>query len=278
MIRNSPGFWHISITSMIFFGLLNAGCISLESFTSQREERIDTVENNVDELSGSVEELNVTSNELNEKFDELTLENERLSEVQAQLKDKQAAIESLQKIQKNERKELKQGLLETKSSLQKINHKVAIIESDKNKIKEQMEELTTLYTQSIKAKKKAPPSRVVAEKKEETKKEVSHPKANIENKEKAEKLVTPSKDVAKKTNVTGKSRESAIKETQEKLKSNLVEELLNKAIVSYREGKFEAAITKWEEALALDPGKLEAMFNIEIAQDKIKEKQKSLGK
>ena len=60
---------------------------------------------------------------------------------------------------------------------------------------------------------------------------------------------------------------------QENRKSSLVEELLNKAIRLYREEHFEEAIAKWEEVLALDPSKLEAKFNIEIAQDRIKEKQ-----
>ena len=69
------------------------------------------------------------------------------------------------------------------------------------------------------------------------------------------------------------SKESIIKETQEKRKSSLVEDLLNKAIKFYREENFEEAIAKWEEVLALDPTKLEAKFNIEIARDRIKEKQ-----
>ena len=64
-----------------------------------------------------------------------------------------------------------------------------------------------------------------------------------------------------------------IKETQEKRKISLVEDLLDKAIQLYRQEKFEEAIAKWEEVLALDPSKLEAKFNIEIAQDRIKEKQ-----
>ena len=61
--------------------------------------------------------------------------------------------------------------------------------------------------------------------------------------------------------------------TQEKQKTALVEDLLDNAIQLYRQEKFEEAITKWEKALALDPSKLEAKFNIEIAQDRIKEKQ-----
>ncbi len=55
--------------------------------------------------------------------------------------------------------------------------------------------------------------------------------------------------------------------------AKLTEGLLDKAIKLYRQGEFEEAISKWEEALARDPGKLEAKFNIEIAKDRIKEKE-----
>lgn len=54
--------------------------------------------------------------------------------------------------------------------------------------------------------------------------------------------------------------------------TNLTEELLEEAIKLYRQGNFEDAISKWEEVLAHDPGKLDAKFYIEIANDRIKEK------
>ncbi len=55
--------------------------------------------------------------------------------------------------------------------------------------------------------------------------------------------------------------------------TNLTEDLLDDAIKLYRQQKFEEAISRWEEVLAHDPGKLDAKFNIEIAKDRIKEKQ-----
>jgi tetratricopeptide (TPR) repeat protein len=51
-----------------------------------------------------------------------------------------------------------------------------------------------------------------------------------------------------------------------------IDDLLDVAIQLYREEEFEAAIEKWKEVLALDPSKIEAKFNIEIAQDRIKER------
>lgn len=56
-------------------------------------------------------------------------------------------------------------------------------------------------------------------------------------------------------------------------KTSLTSDLLDKAINSYSQGNFEDAISKWKEVLVHDPGKLEAKFYIEIAKDRIKEKQ-----
>ncbi len=55
--------------------------------------------------------------------------------------------------------------------------------------------------------------------------------------------------------------------------TKLTEELLDGAIKLYRQQKFKEAISKWEEVLAHNPGKLDAKFHIEIAKDRIKEKQ-----
>ncbi len=55
--------------------------------------------------------------------------------------------------------------------------------------------------------------------------------------------------------------------------TNLTEELLDDAIKLYRQQEFEEAISKWEEVLSHDPGKLDTKFHIEIAKDRIREKQ-----
>ena len=98
---------------------------------------------------------------------------------------------------------------------------------------------------------------------------VENDKNNL--KAKLGKLEAPSEKAAEeeKGNV-GEIMENLTKETQE---TSPVEDLLDKAIQLYREENFEEAIAKWEEVIALDPSKLEAKFNIEIAQDRLKEKQ-----
>ena len=101
---------------------------------------------------------------------------------------------------------------------------------------------------------------------------VENDKNNL--KTKLEKLGAPREKAAEeeKGNV-GENRENLAQETQETQETSPVEDLLDKAIQLYREENFEEAIAKWEEVIALDPSKLEAKFNIEIAQDRIKEKQ-----
>jgi outer membrane murein-binding lipoprotein Lpp len=58
-----------------------------------------------------------------------------------------------------------------------------------------------------------------------------------------------------------------------KAETNLTEELLDNGIKLYSQQKFEEAVSKWEEVLARDPGKLEAKFYIESAKDRIKQTQ-----
>ncbi len=101
---------------------------------------------------------------------------------------------------------------------------------------------------------------------------VENDKNNL--KTKLEKLGAPREKAAEeeKGNV-GENRENLAQETQETQETSPVEDLLDKAIQLYREENFEEAIAKWEEVIALDPSKLEAKFNIEIAQDRLKEKQ-----
>jgi chromosome segregation ATPase len=95
---------------------------------------------------------------------------------------------------------------------------------------------------------------------------VENDKNNL--KAKLEKLEAPREKAAEEEK--GNVDENRENLTQE---PSPVEDLLDKAIQLYREENFEGAIAKWEEVLALDPSKLEAKFNIEIAQDRIKEKQ-----
>ena len=62
-----------------------------------------------------------------------------------------------------------------------------------------------------------------------------------------------------------KIAELVAKQTKEALQKSL-----DGALQLYRKGNYKEAVSKWEEALILDPENLEAKFNIEIAKEKIK--------
>lgn len=239
MVKILSKHWHVCIIVIISLGLLNAGCsrFQFKRFTFGRKDKTNTtLEEKVDALSNRITSLAAINYDLKKKLNELQQEKGWLTKEYIQLKNKQSAIETTQKLQNTEQNSLQEELLRTKNSLQEIKTKLTLVETDKNKIKTQLEKLEYLYSQS-------------------------------------DKDTTSPATVVEKVNDMGKSRKSLIKETQKKRKTSLVEDLLDKAIQLYRQGKFEEAIAKWKEVLALDPNKLEAKFNIEIARDRIKEKE-----
>lgn len=90
-------------------------------------------------------------------------------------------------------------------------------------------------------------------------------------KEETREIVGKGREVArdakpeKKPEDDKKIAELVAKQTKEALQKSL-----DGALQLYRKGNYKEAISKWEEALILDPENLEAKFNIEIAKEKIK--------
>ncbi len=240
----------------VLVGLLNSGCLkSPKGFLRKdkseshhkshvktrgsKEDRINVLEEKVATLSYSLGSLTTENYELKKNFRELETIKGQLNKEYTQIKDTQASLEKTQASNKTARTRLKGELAKTKVALEKNKQQLAKMASE---VKSLNAKLKTLES----ARKAAAQAEEVVDK-----------TANI--------------DTGK--SYTKQSRKNLIKETQENRKTTLVEGLLNKAIRLYREEHFEEAISKWEEVLALDPSKLEAKFNIEIAQDRIKEKQ-----
>ncbi len=245
MNKTNSKYWHICTTFIFCGALLNSGCYQfktpsfLKRKSNDKEDRINALEENLANLTYSMGNLTTENYELKKNFNQLEEVKNKLNKEYAQIKNKQNAIEKSRTEDKNERNRLKRELAETKNSLNEIKQHITNIESEKSKLKAKLEEIESVEMQT--------------------------------------KQTKPAVDdiikVEVKKNNPEQSNKTLIKNTQEKRKSSLVEELLNKAIKFYRTGKFEEAIAKWEEVLALDPSKLEAKFNIEIANDRIKEKQ-----
>lgn len=245
MNKIASKYWYICAVIIVSVGLLNSGCYQVKkpSFLKRKsndeDDRINALEEKLANLTYSLGNLTTENYELKKNFNQLEEIKSKLNNEYTQIKNKQDAIEKMQTEDENERNRLKSELAETKNSLNEIKQHLTKIESEKSKLKVKLDEIEARDVQTIQTK--------------------------------------PTVDDAKEVEVenidSDQSNESIIKETQEKRKASLVEGLLNKAIKLYREGDFEEAIAKWEEVLALDPSKLEAKFNIEIARDRIKEKQ-----
>jgi tetratricopeptide (TPR) repeat protein len=240
MKKISSKYWYILTTVIISLGLFNSGCTQLEKFSfGNKNKRINILEEKVESLSYNMGSLTTENYELKKNLSELETIKNQFNEEYTQIKNIQIAIETAQTSQNKASKRLEGELAETRTLLGKIEQQLAIVEDDKNSLKAKMEKLEA-------SREKTAETDVVAS------------KATVAEEEKGNAV---------------ESREGLIKETQEKRKTFLVEDLLDKAIQLYRQEKFAEAIAKWEEVLALDPSKLEAKFNIEIAQDRIKEKQ-----
>ncbi len=239
-------------TLVIFIGLLNSGCFKatkslLRKDKSEspvkshgsKEDRMNALEEKVATLSYSMGSLTTQNYELKKNFKELEAIKSQLNEEYTKIKDTQASLEKTQASNKTARNRLKGELAKTKVALEKNKQQLVKMASEANSLKAKLKTLEL-------ARKKAA---------------------------QAEEVVDKTTNIETGSDYTRQSRKNLIKETQENRKTTLVEELLNKAIRLYREEHFEEAIAKWNEVLVLDPSKLEAKFNIEIAQDRIKEKQ-----
>ncbi len=252
MNQKNSKYLFIFTALFVFVGLLNSGCIKAtkgflrkdksESHGKSRgskEDRMNALEEKVATLSYSLGSLTTENYELKKNYRELEDIKNQLNKEYTEIKNSQAALVKTQESNKSARNRLKGELAKTKATLQKIKSQLAKMESEKNSLKAKLEALEAARATAVQT----------------------------------EEDIDMGANIKAETSSTGQSRKSLIKETQEKRKSSLIEELLDKAIHLYREENFEEAIAKWEEILVLDPSKLEAKFNIEIAQDRIKEKQ-----
>jgi len=238
MKKISSKYLSILTTVIITLGLFNSGCLNSKKFSlrQSKTERINILEEKVESLSYNMGSLTTENSELKKSLVDLETVKNQLDKEYTQIVDKQNSLEAAQTSQSEARRRLADELAETKNLLEKVKQQLTVVEQDKNSLREKLEKLEASHAEPAEA-------------------EAVAAKATADDEEK------------------GNADENREGMTQEKQKTALVEDLLDNAIQLYRQEKFEEAIAKWEKALALDPSKLEAKFNIEIAQDRIKEKQ-----
>lgn len=174
------------------------------------------------------------------------------------------------------------AILDTK--MDSLSHSVEALEPEINQLNKRLDEQATDIESSLSAQTKAHNS---------LKKELTEIGAMVEDVKQNMTLIDEERENAKsqldEVNIRLESQIDELKTQLEGLKTELeksesaakdasaekglIEELFDDAIKLYRQGNFEDAISKWEELLTRDPSEREAKFYIEIAKDRIKEKQ-----
>lgn len=161
-------------------------------------------------------------------------------------------LDSLNKLQS--KFELKDAsfetiLAETQKEIKDLEKKIAEIDKGKTDLQSQ---LMTLQAQR---------SRLMGTKIEQPKESMKEAKQMME--QGREMMIDASSEIKPEEG----QKIKAIAASQEK---EALQKLLDEALMLYRDGNYKGAIRKWEEVLVLEPENLEAKFNIEIANEKIK--------
>ncbi len=97
---------------------------------------------------------------------------------------------------------------------------------------------------------------------------IEQPKESMKE---AKEMIEQGREMLKEANGEKKAAEDQkIKAIAAGHEKEALQKLLDEALMLYREGNYKGAVGKWEEVLIIEPENLEAKFNIEIANEKIK--------
>lgn len=240
---------HIFLTFIAFgLSLFCVGCVELSKKSpNAQEEHAVFIDQKVQALEKGLSDLSASAHDLRKRVEELS---QKIVDADTNYSKTQNALDGL-----SSRVELKDSsfetiLTETQKNISGLEKKIAEIEKSKTDLQNQ---LLGLQTQR---------SRFTGSRIEQ------HTEAM---KEEAKEMIEQGREMIKEATGEKKSGEDkkieAIAASQEK---EVLQKLLDQALVCYRDGHYNEAIDKWEEVLVLDPENLEAKFNIEIAKEKIK--------
>lgn len=250
--HNEKGYCMKKYALLIFLTLgvssLFVGCAGVSKKASWVQEgHLTSIDQKIQELEQGISSLNISAQNLGKRIEELS---QRAVDVDTNYSKLQNRLDGL-----SSRVELKDSafetiLAETQKSISDLEKKVTEIEKAKIDLQNQ---LLSLQAQR---------SRLMGSKIE------LHTGTM---KEEAKEMIAQGHEMIKEATGEKKSEEDkkreAIAVNQEK---DALQELLDEALTLYREGSYNEAIGKWEEVLVIEPGNLEAKFNIEIAKEKIK--------
>ncbi len=229
------------------FCLLPTGCAEFSKSFKAQEQHLASVDQKITELEQSLANMDTSTQNYGKRIEELS---QKAADTDTNYLKLQNAFDGFSSKEALRDNSLETVLAETQKSIKDIEKKIAEIEKSKADLQNQ---LLNLQTQK---------SRITGSRIEQ------HSEAM---KEDAKEMFDEGRQMIKEATAEKKSEEDKKAEaTVANNEKETLQKLLDDALTLYREGDYKGAIGKWDEVLIIDPGNLEAKFNIEIAKEKIK--------
>ncbi|OQY98205.1 MAG: hypothetical protein B6D35_12820 [Candidatus Brocadia sp. UTAMX2] len=232
-----------SIVMALGFTTLVTGCVA----ASQRSPDIQAVpvgvnDRKIKELERGLSDLNDTTQALGKCVELLSSKTADADSNYTKLLSRLNELDSKIVLMDSS---LENVVAETQKTVKDLEREMGEIEKAKTDLQNQLMAL------------QAQRSRLTGKKIEQTKEVKEMLEQGREMLKDASSEIKPENDQKLKTIITNQEKEA-------------LQKLLDDALTLYREGNYKAAIGKWEEVLVIEPENLEAKFNIEIANEKVR--------
>ncbi len=234
----------IALGLSVFF----VGCVELSKKSSNaQEEHVASIDQKVHALEKGLSDLSASGQDLRKRVEEFSLKAVDADTNCSKLRNDLDGLSSRVELKDSSFETI---LTETQKNIHDLEKKIAEIEKAKTDLQNQ---LLGLQTQR---------SRLTGSRIDQHTEEM---------KEESKKMIDQGHEMIKETTGGKKSGEDKkIEEIAASQEKEVLQKLLDQALVCYRDGHYNEAIGKWEEVLVIDPENLEAKFNIEISKEKIK--------
>ncbi len=237
----------LAFTAISLFSFVGCAGLSQKSYKAQ-EEHLAFVDKKIQELEQSVLNLNTSAQNLGRRIEELS---QKSADVEGNYSKLNTSLDELRLKADTKDSSHDAILSDAQRAIDDLVVKLSEIEKAKADLQNQIAVLQAQRVGAI--------SSPIEQQSEAIKEEAR------EMREQGREMVKEAKAEQKLEGQDKKVEALAIDQQKEAL-----QKILEDALVLYRDGNYKEAVSKWEEALVIDPENLEAKFNIEIAKEKMK--------
>lgn len=225
------------------------GCAEFSNLyknSQAKKERLASIENKIQELEQELSALNTTDKNLTNRVEELSQKTNAMDTNYSKLSETVYSLNS--KFEKKDQS-IENNLVETQKNIDGLENRL-------NRLNEIEKIKTDLQNQIIV---------LLAQKSNITNSEVG--KVRDAMKEEVEDVISQKNEAAQVTHELPDEKESE-EEPDKSLAKQELQNMMDEALALYRDGKYRDSLRKWKEVLSVDPGNLEAKFNIGIIEEK----------